>query len=82
MGYDRPRTIELNDDGTIGRGNAAQERFWSIDLLDGKAVLSILGDECLTCRLIEDHGIWKGAWLHHECMPIELTPLASGAVPE
>jgi hypothetical protein len=77
VGYDH-RVLELVADGTVGRGGAANERFWSVNRFQGRIGLSILGDGHLTCHLREERGVWKGAWLHHERMPIELTPLALG----
>lgn len=74
VGFDH-RTMEFLVDGRIGRGSAGQERFWAINRVQGRLVLSILGDNSVTCHLVEDNGVWKGAWLHHERMPIELVPL-------
>jgi hypothetical protein len=75
VGYDH-RVLELVADGTVGRGGATNERFWCVNRHRGRIVLSILGDGQLTCHLSEEQGLWKGAWLRHERMPIVLTPLA------
>jgi len=39
-------------------------------------VLTLAGEKGPTCHLRRDPalGIWKGRWLHHERMPIELIP--------
>lgn len=67
------RTLHLREDGTIGEGAAARERFWSINTLDGEPVLTVLGDHTPTGHLRRDEdGSWKGRWLVCERMPIEL----------
>jgi len=69
--------MELRADGTIGKGAAGCERFWAINVLDGKPALTILGDGGVTCHLHAENGAWKGAWISHEQMPIELMPVGS-----
>lgn len=78
VGYDQ-RALQLKADGTIGKGAAACERFWAVNEMDGRVVLTILGESSPTCHLCAEDGIWKGEWLHHEKMPIELIPDAEKA---
>jgi len=75
VGYDA-RVLEFRADGTIGEGAATCERFWMISMSDGKPVLTIYGDADVTCHLHAEDGVWKGAWISHERMPIELQPVA------
>jgi Mannosyltransferase putative len=71
VGYDH-RVLELLPNGTIGEGGADCERFWSINRIQGQLVLTLLGSQSVTCHLTRENGVWKGKWLHHERMPIEL----------
>lgn len=75
VGYDE-RPLELRADGTVGTGAAGCERFWAVNTLDGKLVLTILGDDAPTCHLHAENGIWRGNWFSYEQMPIELVPVA------
>jgi hypothetical protein len=76
VGHDsRPMTfLEV---GAIGQGAAGCEVSWSLkDDGDGGLVLEIYSYEGVTCRLIEGiDNVWRGSWLHHEKMPIELAPI-------
>jgi predicted SAM-dependent methyltransferase len=80
IGYDE-RIMHLLPGGQIGQGSAAREERWSLRLGDGRAVLVILGnDGAVTCDLErESDGVWRGPWLLHERMNIELRPLPEGA---
>jgi Mannosyltransferase putative len=71
VGYDE-RTLHLQEDGTIGEGNADRERCWSVNTIDGALVLTILGTDSATCHLSLAGDTWKGRWLDCERMPIEL----------
>ena len=60
------------------QGAAACERFWAVKQENGHVVLEILSAKELTCRLVPDErGVWRGHWLVHEKMPVELK-LVSG----
>lgn len=74
VGYDS-RALELRPDGSIGDGAADCERYWSLHHANGTLVLSILGNDSSTCHLTREGRVWKGAWLRHERMPIEVTLL-------
>jgi hypothetical protein len=46
--------------------------------VDGEAILTLGRLDRPTCHLKRDSdGVWRGAWLEHERMPIELIPLES-----
>jgi hypothetical protein len=81
VGYDR-RPLHLLPDGRVGEGAAGCELFWDLRVADGgKVLLEIYSDRDVTVRLEPNgHDIWRGRWLRHECMPIELTPLADEEV--
>jgi len=76
VGKDR-RTMDLDANGRITRGAAGLEKAWMVqDGDDGVPELSIIGNS-ITCTLREDEdGIWRGRWINHEQMPIELIPQA------
>jgi len=74
LGYDE-RPLSLGPGGVVGEGAAGCERYWSVHEVDGRPVLSLLGENGVTCRLVEDDGIWRGRWLNAERMPIELHAL-------
>lgn len=74
VGHDQ-RPMQLLTDGAIGHGAAGCERRWSLRRLDGTVTLTISGDTP-TCHLMAGaDGVWRGRWLRHEQMPIELIPL-------
>lgn len=74
IGQDR-RQIVLSPHGVIGDGADECERNWSIHLAGGRFRLTIIGDEGVTCRLrLDDDGVFRGRWSHHEHMPIEIIP--------
>jgi Mannosyltransferase putative len=70
------RTLHLAEGGLIGGGGAERERFWSINTIDDRIVLSILGESSATCHLHLEDGVWKGRWLDSERMPVELREIA------
>ena len=79
IGFDQ-RPLELRRGGVVGDGAADCERSWRIDLDQaGVPTLTIAGHRGATCRLRRDgaSGRWKGRWLHHERMRIELVPPAA-----
>jgi hypothetical protein len=80
VGYDS-RTLALLIDGTVGEGAAEQEMFWDFSEEAGNRVLRLWGQHGITCRLQRNGDqIWRGRWLAHERMPIELRPIEDGAV--
>ena len=75
VGYDR-RPMTFSADGTVGEGAAGCEVFWGLKTEAGEVVLELAGEVELTCRLsTEDGTSWRGQWLDHERMPVELTRL-------
>ncbi len=61
----------------IGEGSAECERLWHVNEMNGEPVLTLSRIDRPTCLLRRDHeGVWRGAWLEHEKMPIELVPFA------
>jgi hypothetical protein len=74
VGYDE-RTIKLDQDRQISEGEAECERLWHINHVDDEPVLTISRLDRPTCHLKRDgDGTWRGTWLDHERMPIELIP--------
>jgi hypothetical protein len=75
VGYDRRKMTFLLD-GRVGEGAGGCEVFWDVTANNGSFVLELSSGEQLTCRLkLQPGGGWRGRWLHHEKMPIELAPL-------
>ena len=70
------RPMELLPDGKIGEGAAGCELSWKIERTPSGAVLTIYGHHGgATCHLsAHQDGVWRGRWLAHERMPIELIP--------
>jgi len=74
VGHDE-RPLRLHENGSISEGSAGCELSWTLRLVDGAPTLTIHGDTP-TCRLVsDDNGVWRGKWIHHEQMPIEMIPL-------
>jgi len=74
VGYDE-RHIVLASNGRIGVGAADCERRWDVHETNGGMSLAICGNANPTCILTENKdGVWKGNWLRHEKMPIEMIP--------
>lgn len=73
VGYDE-RNMELMPDGRIGEGAAGCERVWQVERTPGGSVLTIYGQHGgPTCHLQRDSdGVYRGFWLAHEKMPVEL----------
>jgi hypothetical protein len=60
-------------DGCILEGAAGCEVRWELREESDAASLVILGKDGVTCRLSsDDRRTWRGRWLHHERMPVEL----------
>lgn len=76
VGHDKRRMI-LAEHGHIGDGSADCERTWQVETLPIGQVLTISDRSGgPTCHLKRDaDGTFRGRWLRHERMPIELTPL-------
>lgn len=73
VGFDR-RPMTFLENGLIGEGSAGCEAFWNLkDGPEGVPILEIRSDSDITCRLQQDQdSVWRGRWLVHEQMPIEL----------
>jgi hypothetical protein len=76
LGFDK-RLMTFNPDGRVGQGQARMEKFWSLVVRDKQLVLRIYGDDGLTAELTRDinNDIWRGRWMIHERMPLELALL-------
>ncbi len=74
VGYDhRPMTFLSN--GKIGAGKAGCEQMWDVNEDDGNIWLDIFSEQAQTCRLkLDNDRIWRGQWLVHEKMNVELIP--------
>jgi|GEM_PF-802201 len=72
VGYDmRPMTFLSS--GKIGAGKAVCEQLWDVQEDGGQVWLDIFSERELTCRLqLNSDNIWRGQWLAHEKMPVEL----------
>lgn len=74
VGYDE-RDLLLGPACEVQDGAAECERRWYINHDGGSHVLTLSRLDRPTCHLRQDHdGVWRGAWLEHERMPIELVP--------
>jgi len=74
VGFDE-RTLWLAPDGMVGEGARDCERFWDLREVEGQFCLGLYSYEKLTCDLrLERDGVWRGRWVDHEKMPIELEP--------
>lgn len=73
VGHDE-RAMELLPDGKIGEGAAGCELVWKIERTPVGPVLTIYGHHGgATCHLTRmADGVFRGRWLAHEKMPIEL----------
>lgn len=80
VGHDE-RQMELLPNGKIGEGAGGCELAWKLERTPSGTVLSIYGHHGgATCHLTRaDDGIYRGKWLAHEQMPIELIRLAERA---
>ncbi len=77
VGYDE-RVIQLDESQMVGEGSAECERLWNVNEVDSQPVLTLSRMDRPTCHLRRDNeGVWRGAWLEHEQMPIELIPYAA-----
>jgi hypothetical protein len=76
VGYDK-REIEFADDNKIGYGAGCLEKMWDLEQTD-KGLALYIGSSLIdaTCELYQDGDLWKGRWLKHEKMPVELIPLS------
>lgn len=75
VGYDQ-RHVTFDAQGLVGNGAAECERRWSVNQVDGCDILTVSRFDRPTCHLTRDaDGIWRGTWLEHERMPIELVPV-------
>ncbi|MGH7139678.1 MAG: hypothetical protein ACREHD_28395, partial [Pirellulales bacterium] len=69
------RVLELLDDGAIGEGADVNERWWSVNTVQGQNVLTILGDNSTTCHLTRKNGAWSGHWRPEDVERVRLTPI-------
>jgi len=77
VGYDQ-RAIVLDPNCLVGDGADECERRWSINHEAGQEILTISRFDRPTCHLMQDaDGVWRGRWLEHERMPVELVPVTS-----
>lgn len=75
VGHDE-RKLCLDRLGLVGEGSAECERRWDVNEAEGRMTLTLSRMDRPTCHLVRnDDGVWKGRWLEHERMPIELIPL-------
>jgi glycosyltransferase involved in cell wall biosynthesis len=80
VGFDE-RRMTFSPDGRVGEGAAGCEVFWDVKAARGSQIFLELSSGCeITCRLRrEPDGTWRGRWIHHEKMPIVLSPVRMGA---
>ena len=73
VGHDK-RVMRLEPNGKIGEGSNRLEQTWSLDGVNGEAILNIgPSDTDVLCSLTKSQdGVWRGAWNKYEKMPIEL----------
>jgi hypothetical protein len=73
--YDE-RKLRLGPMGLVTDGEAECERRWDVNDNAGELTLTLSRHDRPTCHLVRgDENVWRGAWLEHERMPIELIPL-------
>jgi ADP-heptose:LPS heptosyltransferase len=69
------RMISFEPAGTIGCGAASNERYWELVPRSKGASLEIGSVHQPICALeLDDAGVWRGRWLAHERMPVEVIP--------
>ncbi len=73
IGHDH-REMRFLPNGSIGEGSAGCEKTWNLFALESRIELRISGNDQLTCILSRIGDIWRGKWLVHEKMPVELVP--------
>ena len=79
VGHDRRRMMLLAD-GRIGEGRDGCEQNWCVRDTGAGHELLVAANDRITCVLREDSaGTWRGRWVVHERMPVELIPLAEPA---
>ena len=74
VGHDH-RPLRFRENGRIGRGAGGCEVYWDLRENAGRLRLEISAPDGLIARAEPDEdGVWRGAWVRFEKMPIELTP--------
>jgi hypothetical protein len=74
VGYDE-RVLELLPSHRIGVGHAACESVWYVTEQRGELALVLASQTAVTCALRRSpDGAWRGRWIVHERMPVELLP--------
>lgn len=72
------RPMRLEPDGRISEGSAGMEQRWTVETVNGAIALTILGESgeptAHLTRGVDD--VWRGRWLRHEQVAVELRPLA------
>ena len=82
VGYDE-RELQLGPNSEVIRGAAECEQRWHLNIVDGTPVLTISRLDRPTCHLRQaTGGVWRGSWLEHERMPVELVPVPQPATAE
>lgn len=74
------RRLALLPGGIVGEGAAGLERWWTVEVTaDGPTL--VLGAARPTARMrLGGDGVWRGRWLVHEAMPVELRPIPAPEV--
>lgn len=72
VGYGSGREMVFDADGTISKGAAGCERYWT--MRSGELLIADDGGRLMMELSQDKNGVWSGKWLHHEKMPILLIP--------
>ena len=75
VGHDM-RPMRFSRAGHVGLGAGGCEVFWRIETDERGVCLDILSGDERTCRLRRcADSVWRGEWVVHEKMPIDLVPV-------
>jgi len=75
VGHDM-RPMRFSRAGHVGLGAGGCEVLWRIETDERGVCLDILSGDERTCRLRRcADSVWRGEWLVHEKMPIDLVPV-------
>jgi glycosyltransferase involved in cell wall biosynthesis len=80
VGFDE-RRMTFRSDGRVGEGAGGCEILWDVKVGRGaRLFLEVSSGPDVTCRLRrQSDGTWRGRWIHHEKMPIVLSPVGTVA---